>query len=207
MYVVLYTVSASDWPMCACFMCGRARCDPCGVQVLQGGWSAWSASGGAVESGETSSFPYVALEPDGAADDLARESALMKEDVLSALSSADADGSPLLIDARSDSQYSGLRRRARRGGHIPGALSVPYRAMLTEIGVGFLGDEELEKKLREYGVLGRGRKVAAYCNGGVASTAVLFALARCGVPWNELVQYDGSWNEWGNLDETYPVST
>jgi thiosulfate/3-mercaptopyruvate sulfurtransferase len=38
-------------------------------------------------------------------------------------------------------------------------------------------------------------RVVAYCNGGVAATAVLFSLAMLGYP--QLTNYDGSWNEWG----------
>ncbi len=37
--------------------------------------------------------------------------------------------------------------------------------------------------------------MVAYCNGGVAATAVLFNLYRLGR--RDLTNYDGSWNEWG----------
>lgn len=43
-------------------------------------------------------------------------------------------------------------------------------------------------------------RVVAYCNGGVASTSVLLALHRLGV--RNYANYDGSWNEWGNRDDT-----
>ena len=45
-------------------------------------------------------------------------------------------------------------------------------------------------------------RFVAYCNGGVASTTVLLALHRLGV--RDYANYDGSWNEWGNLD-TVPI--
>lgn len=143
------------------------------------------------------------------AEELARQRAVTKEEILSLISGADArEPAPLLLDARSGAQYRGAQRRARRGGHIPTAVSVPYRSLLRDDGVGFLDDEMLYARLGELGISRESvlsRRVLGYCNGGVASTAVLFALARCGVPWERLVQYDGSWNEWGNLGEEYPV--
>ncbi len=41
--------------------------------------------------------------------------------------------------------------------------------------------------------------VTAYCNGGVTATAVLFGLHRAGL--DDLSNYDGSWNEWGERFE------
>ncbi|HYX50601.1 MAG TPA: rhodanese-like domain-containing protein [Ktedonobacteraceae bacterium] len=41
--------------------------------------------------------------------------------------------------------------------------------------------------------------IVAYCNGGVAATSVLFALAMLGYP--STTNYDGSWNEWGERQD------
>jgi thiosulfate/3-mercaptopyruvate sulfurtransferase len=102
-----------------------------------------------------------------------------------------------LIDARDPRQFSGARRRGPRGGHIPGAINLPREIFFAPRG-GFLPLDELRKRVAE-AQLTPDRPVAAYCNGGVAATVVLFNLARLG--YTNLANYDGSWNEWGARDD------
>jgi thiosulfate/3-mercaptopyruvate sulfurtransferase len=99
----------------------------------------------------------------------------------------------VIVDARDPGQYSGARRRGARGGHIPGAINVPRELFFAPAG-GFLPLEEIRRRVAEHG-LTSGGKTVAYCNGGVAATVVLFNLARLGS--QDLANYDGSWNEWG----------
>ena len=123
-----------------------------------------------------------------------------------------------IIDARSQEQYLGKVSRSLRGGHIPRALSVPYKELLAapqqDAGTGLSyrvmkSREGLEETLRAAGVRvsvndggggkDEGEKVPAltcvYCNGGVASTVVIFVLNQ--LYGMQTVNYDGSWNEWG----------
>ncbi len=95
------------------------------------------------------------------------------------------------MDARDAGQFTGARRRGPRGGHIPGAIHVP-RELFFANGGGFLSTDEVRKTVEKQGV--HPGRVVAYCNGGVAATVVLFNLARLG--YTDLVNYDGSWNEW-----------
>eukprot|EP00612_Vaucheria_litorea_P007995 CAMPEP_0171471514 /NCGR_PEP_ID=MMETSP0946-20130122/750_1 /TAXON_ID=109269 /ORGANISM="Vaucheria litorea, Strain CCMP2940" /LENGTH=303 /DNA_ID=CAMNT_0012001019 /DNA_START=65 /DNA_END=976 /DNA_ORIENTATION=- len=104
-----------------------------------------------------------------------------------------------IIDARSKEQYSGIERRAKKSGHIPGALNVPYKKLLNTSQCSkyktFKTKEEIEKVFEESGI-DITMKSIVYCNGGVASTVVMFALFQLG---NDFASnYDGSWNEWGN---------
>jgi thiosulfate/3-mercaptopyruvate sulfurtransferase len=115
-------------------------------------------------------------------------------DVLARLDEPDL----VLIDARDEAQYAGKKRRGEgRAGHIPGALNLPREALIHPQTGEFLSDAELQHSLAAAGVGATG-DIIAYCNGGVAATSVLFALAlldRAGA------NYDGSWNEWGSRSD------
>jgi thiosulfate/3-mercaptopyruvate sulfurtransferase len=102
------------------------------------------------------------------------------------------------VDARSDAQFAGAETHARRAGHIPGARSVPYTDLLDERRR-FLPAEALRARLRAAGV-DLERPAVAYCNGGVSATVVAHAIELAGGP--PATVYDGSWNEWGNRDDT-----
>ena len=105
-----------------------------------------------------------------------------------------------LLDARDEGQYTGTVRRAKRGGHIPGAINIPREALIDPTSGTFQEDEALDAVLKVVHA-DRQQRVIAYCNGGVAATSVLFALALRGYSLDKLANYDGSWNEWGNRDD------
>jgi thiosulfate/3-mercaptopyruvate sulfurtransferase len=111
------------------------------------------------------------------------------------------DRDVLVLDARAHDEYSGMESHARRHGHIPGAVNVPYRELLVD-DQRFRTPDELRQAFADAGVdVGRiDRPVVVYCNGGVSATAVANALALAGGP--DAAVYDGSWNEWGNRSET-----
>ena len=125
-----------------------------------------------------------------------------------------------LIDARGKVQYDGLEMRAARGGRIPGAVNVPYKVLINSAAGGYLPLEDMRQELQARGIFlsdaagsssanldTTARETVLYCNGGVASTAVLFAMWQLGVPLARLSNYDGSWGEWGNHDDetSFPV--
>lgn len=116
-------------------------------------------------------------------------------DVLNLLGQPDV----ALIDARDRGQYSGqIVRKPGRPGHIPGALNIPREELMDPTTGTFRSNEELGEVFSKAHILPE-QRIAAYCNGGVAATSVLFALAMLGYP--SLTNYDGSWNEWGERQE------
>lgn len=154
------------------------------VSVLDGGWQGWTDAGypvsSSVETVQKRVFQPV-LQPNWRAT---------AEEVLEGI----ADPRTLLIDARSFGQYQGKVSRAERFGHLPGALNIP-RESLLDPQKKFLSTEQLKALFEQAGIT-PAKRVIAYCNGGVAATTVLFALAQLG--YTNLCNYDGSWNEWGN---------
>ena len=103
------------------------------------------------------------------------------------------DGGGLIVDARDPEQYRGETARGSRGGHIPGAMSLPAKSLINQDGT-WKPVAELRQLMTEAGIQSS-QRVVAYCNGGVTATGVLFALHRLG--HNDFANYDGSWNEWG----------
>lgn len=162
------------------------------VMVLDGGLARWRREGRPLTS-EVPTFPPATFTPRPQAQWRASGEA-----VLAAL----GDPAVRLVDARSEAQYSGaLRRGNGRGGHIPGAVNVPNETLIDPTTGTFRPDTEMEGIFARAGV-GQEERIIAYCNGGVAATTVLFGLALTG--HDNLTNYDGSWNEWGERTD-WPV--
>ena len=151
--------------------------------VLNGGFNMWAAEGRPLTTDLTAAPATefrVSLRPGLRVEPEAIMAAAGADDVL-------------VVDARDRAQYSGATRRGSRGGHVPGAISLPAKAFVNADGT-WKSPEEQRALIEAAGIAPRHR-VIAYCNGGVTATAVLFALANAGHPsW---ANYDGSWNEWG----------
>ena len=162
------------------------------AHVLDGGLRAWVAAGHELREGDelptAADPPYRTGERGPTLWSLAEMQAALDRDVL-------------ILDARPYDEYAGIESHARRHGHIPGAVNVPYRGLLDGDGP-FRAPGELRAAFADAGVdVARlDRPVVVYCNGGVSATAVATALALAGGP--AAAVYDGSWNEWGNRDDT-----
>jgi thiosulfate/3-mercaptopyruvate sulfurtransferase len=111
-----------------------------------------------------------------------------------------------LVDVRSPEEYSGERLHmadypnegALRGGHIPGAKSIPWaRAVNPEDGT-FKSGPDLRRIYVEDQGLQPGGEVIAYCRIGERSAHTWFVLKYL-LGFEQVRNYDGSWTEWGNL--------
>src|SRR5438445_12676 len=91
-----------------------------------------------------------------------------------------------------------LRRSgALRGGHIPGAKSIPWGRAVTPETHTFRPAEELRTIYEAENGLGANDDVVAYCRIGERSSHTWFALTYL-LGFKNVRNYDGSWTEWGN---------
>jgi thiosulfate/3-mercaptopyruvate sulfurtransferase len=111
-----------------------------------------------------------------------------------------------LVDVRSPEEYAGTRLHmpeypnegAMRGGHIPGAKSIPWaRAVNPDDGT-FKTAEELRSLYTGQNGLAANSETIAYCRIGERSSHTWFALKYL-LGFEKVRNYDGSWTEWGNL--------
>ena len=122
-----------------------------------------------------------------------------RDEVLAAL-----DAETRLVDVRSPQEFSGEliampgyeQEGAQRGGHIPGARSVPWAQAVREDGTFKTADDLAEL----YGAKGvtNGSDIIAYCRIGERSAHTWFVLHEL-LGKDAVKNYDGSWTEWGNL--------
>lgn len=109
-----------------------------------------------------------------------------------------------LVDVRSPKEYSGEllhmpdypQEGALRGGHIPGAKSVPWARAANPDGT-FKSAAELRAIYEEEQGLRPSDDVIAYCRIGERSSHTWFVLTYL-LGYNKVRNYDGSWTEWGN---------
>ena len=111
-----------------------------------------------------------------------------------------------LVDVRSPEEYTGARMHmpdypnegALRGGHIPGAKSVPWAKAINPDDGTFKSAEELKKLYCEDNKLSPANETIAYCRIGERSSHTWFALKYL-LGFSNVRNYDGSWTEWGNM--------
>ncbi|MGI9559133.1 MAG: sulfurtransferase [Thermodesulfobacteriota bacterium] len=115
------------------------------------------------------------------------------------------DAGGALVDVRSPKEFTGelLHMEAYpqegclRGGHIPGAKSVPWATAANEDGT-FKSADELINIYEKEQKLSSSKDVVVYCRIGERSSHTWFVLTYL-LGYKNVKNYDGSWTEWGNL--------
>jgi len=165
------------------------------VKILNGGRAKWEQEGRPMTK-EVPTYPptkYTASEPD-------KSIRAFREQVFAQIE----DRKPL-VDVRSPQEYTGEllhmpnypQEGALRGGHIPGAVSIPWSKAVNEADSTFKSPEEL-RSLYEGKDITSDKDIIAYCRIGERSSLTWFVLKYL-LGYPNVKNYDGSWTEWGNL--------
>jgi thiosulfate/3-mercaptopyruvate sulfurtransferase len=110
-----------------------------------------------------------------------------------------------LVDVRSPAEYTGEllhmeaypQEGALRGGHIPGAKSIPWGKAVKDDG-SFKSADDLKDLYEKANGLSADQNIVAYCRIGERSSHTWFVLTYL-LGYPNVRNYDGSWTEWGNL--------
>jgi thiosulfate/3-mercaptopyruvate sulfurtransferase len=164
------------------------------VRLMNGGRKKWLAEGRDVSTEIPGIAPasYAASGPDNGL-----------RAFLDQVQAAVDGGHTGLVDVRSPAEFTGeilappgLPETCQRGGHIPGARSIPWGKACNEDGT-FKSYDELKTLYGGEGIDGS-KPVIAYCRIGERSSHTWFVLSEL-LGFNHVRNYDGSWTEWGNL--------
>jgi thiosulfate/3-mercaptopyruvate sulfurtransferase len=164
------------------------------VKLLNGPRERW-VSLGKPTSTDVPSYPAATFTAQPGDDSIRAQ----RDEVLTAL-----DNAHKLVDVRSPKEFSGElisppgyeQEGAQRGGHIPGAASIPWAQAVKDDGT-FKSADELRDLYGGKGVLS-GEPIIAYCRIGERSAHTWFVLHEL-LGQQDVKNYDGSWTEWGSL--------
>jgi thiosulfate/3-mercaptopyruvate sulfurtransferase len=164
------------------------------VRLMNGGRKKWLAEGRelSTETPRPARASYTAHDADNSL-----------RAFLPQVQAASAARSSGLVDVRSPAEYSGeilappgLPETCQRGGHVPGARSIPWSKACNDDGT-FKSADELKALYSGEGIDGS-KPVIAYCRIGERSSHSWFVLKYL-LGYANVTNYDGSWTEWGNL--------
>jgi thiosulfate/3-mercaptopyruvate sulfurtransferase len=165
------------------------------VRLMNGGRKKWLEEKRTITTDAPKIQPtnYAAKSPDASIR-------AKREDIFSVL---ERRSPAQMVDVRSVDEFSGkviappgMTETAQRGGHIPGAASIPWAQAVAEDGT-FKPADALRQLYGGKGITGD-QEVIAYCRIGERSSHTWFVLKYL-LGYKNVRNYDGSWTEWGNL--------
>jgi thiosulfate/3-mercaptopyruvate sulfurtransferase len=165
------------------------------VKIMNGGRTKWTLENRPI-SKDVPSYPatkYTARAPE-------QNIRAYRDEVMQHI-----DKKRPLVDVRSPKEYSGEllhmpnypQEGATRGGHIPGAVNIPWSQATNEADSTFKSLEELRNLYQGKGIK-PDQDIIAYCRIGERSSHTWFVLTYL-LGYPRVKNYDGSWTEWGNL--------
>ena len=166
------------------------------IRLINGGRKKWLQEDRAVTK-DVPSYPkgnFVASEPDS-------KIRVFLDEVKRAVNAPGLK----MVDVRSPKEFSGEilappeypTEHAQRGGHIPGALNIPWAQAVNDSDGTFKNTEELKQLYESKGIT-PDKEIIAYCRIGERSSHTWFVLKYL-LGYPNVKNYDGSWTEWGNM--------
>jgi len=166
------------------------------VKLMNGGRVKWlneSDKALTTDKSNPTPVPYKATQVD-----------LQLRAMLPQVMDASKGGKLNLVDVRSPDEFTGkviappgMSETAQRGGHIPGAKSIPWSTAVNPDGT-FKSPDDLESIYLQQKGVDRSRDTIAYCRIGERSSHTWFVLKYL-LGLNNVKNYDGSWTEYGNI--------
>jgi thiosulfate/3-mercaptopyruvate sulfurtransferase len=170
------------------------------VRVFHDGLEGWTAANRPLAQGSGNATPVaLKLSPDGAS-----RVSVSTRDMVASLSRNDVQ----ILDVRTPKEFSGEDIRAIRGGHIPGALNIPYeqnwvdpdtaaklarRESTSTTGFALKSSDALKAL---YARLDPEKETIVYCQSGARASETAGVLQQLG--FKNVKVYDSSWLGYGN---------
>lgn len=104
----------------------------------------------------------------------------------------------LLLDAREKDEYDGIDKAQKSKGHLPGAVFMNFKEVLTETGA-FKSKEQIIETVSKFGATPE-KEITVYCQTGIKAAVVYIALKEI-AGYSNVKLYAGAYAEWASISE------
>jgi thiosulfate/3-mercaptopyruvate sulfurtransferase len=162
------------------------------VHLLDGGFARWQLDGRPLTQRYPRLAPVAPLKPKAFHPPTA---------TLAEVQAASSGRGVLLVDARPAEQFAGSAGAQARRGHIPGAISHPWKDDLEQrdLALVWKSRADLEASYRAQGITPE-RDIILYCNSSTEASHLFFALHYL-LGYPKVRIYTGAWSEWAEREE------
>lgn len=102
----------------------------------------------------------------------------------------------VIVDSREKDEYEGATKYGEaKGGHLKGAINIPYSTLFNEKGY-LKGNEEIDKIFEDAGIK-KEDNIVVYCTGGIRSAYLQQLLLMEG--YSNVKNYEGSYYNWSKI--------
>jgi thiosulfate/3-mercaptopyruvate sulfurtransferase len=117
---------------------------------------------------------------------------------MASVKALNANPNALLLDVREPDEFKGIDKDKKSQGHLPGAVYLYYKEMLTPTGA-YKTKEEIIGIAAKVGATPE-KEIVVYCQTGIKAAVTYFALKEiAGFPNVKL--YAGAYAEWASVPE------
>lgn len=185
--IILYSVANAGWGEDGRILWALKSASYDKVKMVDGGFAAIEKAGLEVDKEEVK-FEPVTVE----VTELDRKNTLDTKEL------TDTIKDYKLVDTREQDEYDGATLYGEaKGGHLPGAINIPYTALYTEEGL-LKSNDELLALFEEKG-LQKEDAIVTYCTGGIRSAYMQLVLEMIG--FENVKNYEGSYYNWAAVNE------
>jgi thiosulfate/3-mercaptopyruvate sulfurtransferase len=163
------------------------------VRVLNGGWNQWATDGRRFTIEEPRLPSETTFTPKAPDDSMYATAEYIMEHL--------SNPGVKVLDVRSDGEWNGTNTRGnKRQGHMPGAVHLEWTHNLSdEPHKRWKEADELRSMLEKQGIT-PDKEIVTVCQGGIRAAQAAFTLTLLG--YDKVRNYDGSFGDWGNRDDT-----
>lgn len=185
--IVVYTNTVGGWGEDGRIVWMLRRAGLANTKLLDGGFNYWKEQGNEV-SKDSAALAPAAFE----VKELDDRTNIETDELASKL------GKVVIIDAREKDEYEGAAKYGElRGGHLPGAINLPFNQFLNEDGT--LKTAQQIKNILDANGINKEDEIVTYCTAGIRSAHMQIVLDMMG--YENAKNYDASFHAWAGRED------